>query len=253
MAGGFAAPDRGEFGALTGALQDAQRRLDELETPTGTSLSSLVAQVQEAIANIVTTVNAAIEENSYTRTQIDTRITDKVATPGDIAPEDVTATGNVSGVDVTASGAVAAAGNITGASGTFPGGLSSADAYGHLVTGGGSYRAAWVHESGFFGYAPSSREFKTDEMPARFAVEDVLKLQATFFRYFAATPYDQEQQPEILGAIVEDVEAAGFPWLVDRDADGKPFGLNHSIGWLIVLEGLRDLASRTIGNQGDSA
>jgi hypothetical protein len=259
MAGGFTAPDSDGYYAITRELQGLQRRLAELEAPTGTSINSLVQQVQQAIANIVTTVNAAIEENSYTKSQIDSRIADKVESPGDIAPVNVTATGDVSGValtatgDVTAGGAVAATGNVTGASGTFPAGLSSEDAYGRLVTGGGSYRAAWVHESGFFGYAPSSREFKTNIAPARFSIEDVLKLSASTFSYYAAVPYGQEYQPEILGAIVEDVDAAGFPWLVDRDADGNPFGLNHSIGWLVVLEGMRDLYSRTIGTEGGNA
>lgn len=82
-------------------FQSIQQRLAELERPTGTSINSLVAQVQEAIANINTTVNAAIATNSYTKTQIDS----KIASPGAIAPTDVTASGNVSvGGTTTATG-----------------------------------------------------------------------------------------------------------------------------------------------------
>ncbi len=81
MSGGFRSPPGDQYEAIVEALRGLGERLSELETPTGTSMNSLVDQVQLAIANINTTVNAAISANSYTKTQIDT----KIASPGAIA------------------------------------------------------------------------------------------------------------------------------------------------------------------------
>lgn len=89
MAGGYVAPSGGQLDVLADALKKLSDRLYELEAPTGTSMNSLVAQVQQAIADITTTVTAAITANSYTKTQIDTKDADRVAKAGDTMSGDL--------------------------------------------------------------------------------------------------------------------------------------------------------------------
>lgn len=91
MAGGYRAAEGDEYEVLSAALQALSARLSELEAPTGTSLNSLVAQVQQAIADINTTVIAAINSTSYDAATIDA----KIASPGTIAPVDVNASGSL--------------------------------------------------------------------------------------------------------------------------------------------------------------
>ncbi|AAT88385.1 hypothetical protein ATY41_04010 [Leifsonia xyli subsp. xyli] len=85
MAQGYKAPRDG-MDALTGALSDQRERLRELERPTGTSIGSLVQQVQQTLANIVGQVNTIatrwMAANAYTRAQVDSQ----VASPGAINP-----------------------------------------------------------------------------------------------------------------------------------------------------------------------
>ncbi|MDJ0323391.1 hypothetical protein QMG61_06395, partial [Cryobacterium sp. PH31-AA6] len=72
MAGGY--PQGGtEIQKFLRNFDDIFRRLRELETPTGTQTSSLVRQVQSALANINATVTAAITALSYTRAEIDSK------------------------------------------------------------------------------------------------------------------------------------------------------------------------------------
>lgn len=107
MAGGYTSTTPGDLGWLIDELREIQRRLRELETPTGTSMNSLVAQVQAAIANIDTTVSASIAANSYTKAEIDSRdaavtatANTKVAKSGDTMTGDLflpNATAAVSG------------------------------------------------------------------------------------------------------------------------------------------------------------
>lgn len=196
-------------------IRDLSDRIDSLANPTGTEAYQAVAKLQALVDDIQQQLDEYLANDAYTKAQVDAL----VASPGDISPGNVTTSGI----------------------GVFNGGLYSTDAYNWLVTGGGAYRATWTHESGHLGYAPSSRRFKTGERPARFPIEQVLKLQGVFFRYLARPPYAQEKQREELGLIAEDVEAAGFPWLVDRDVEGRPFGVRIDLLVIIVLEGMRDL------------
>lgn len=217
MSGGYQRPAGDGLGPLIRELEGIKRRLSELEIPTGTSMNSLVAQVQEAIAAIGTTVNAWLEANSYTASEIDA----KIASPGDIAPGNVTASGEV-----------------TGNQGTFASGLSSPGAYNTLVTGGGAYRATWQHETGYYGYAPSSRRFKTDIesfVPDAATIEALKSLRVVMFRYYARPPYDQAQQPQVYGLIAEEVHDLGLTWLVDYDEDGLPFGVRYDMLSLAML------------------
>lgn len=226
MGNRYPAPPGDGLGPLIRELDKLKLRLSELEIPTGTSMNSLVAQVQEAIANINATVTAAIAANSYTKTQIDS----KIASPGNISPGNVSASGTVSG----------------NYGGDFPAGLRSTGAYNTLVTGGGAYVAAWIHNDGRVGYAPSSRRFKTGFDPVVLTIERVLELQGFYFQYLAAVPYDQAQQRVMIGLLAEDTHDAGFPFLVDYDDDGEPFGIRADLLAVVVLEGMRDFYAKFI-------
>lgn len=219
-------PPSERFGRQNAEREQQRRDVDDALRIDGSQFIRLYEKMQALIANLQTTVTNLVTSLTYTRAQVDARI----ASPGNISP-----------------GHVIASGNVSANAGSFPAGLSSVDVYNHLVTGGGAYRATWVHETGFLGYAPSSRRFKTNERPARFTVEQVLQIQGVIFQYYATPPYAQELQRDVLGAIAEDVEAAGFPWLVDYDEDGRPFGLNNEAAWVVILEGMRDLYARTLG------
>ncbi|WP_350347271.1 hypothetical protein ABIQ69_11580 [Agromyces sp. G08B096] len=170
----------------------------------------------------------------------------------------ISASGNVQGGGLISTGSASVAGTLSAggistgnlsASGTvsgnyggdFPAGLRSTGAYNTLVTGGGAYVAAWIHSDGRVGYAPSSRRFKTGFVPVVLTIEKVLELQGFYFQYLAAVPYDQAQQRWVIGLLAEDTHNAGFPFLVDYDEDGEPFGIRADLLAVVVLEGLRDL------------
>ncbi|OZB82114.1 MAG: hypothetical protein B7X41_16350, partial [Microbacterium sp. 14-71-5] len=109
MGNGYDSPSQGQFGDLVAELHRLAERIAELETPTGTSVNSLVDQVQEAIANIDTTVTASIAANSYTKSQIDS----KIASPGAITPTTVAASSDVSTAgNLSVTGTTTSAGDI---------------------------------------------------------------------------------------------------------------------------------------------
>ena len=206
MGSGYSTPAQGELGALIRELQSIQRRLDELETPTGTSVNSLVAQVQQAIANITATVTAAIDLNSYTKAEIDA----KVASPGAITPTSVTASG-----DVTASGNVSVGGQ-----------LLDPDAVSFVITGG--RYATWIETAtGRFGNTSSSRRYKQDIVPFVFHyIAEVRKRDDPTFEGYVGPDYVVALE---YGLMAEDLHAAGLtPW-VYYDAAGQPDSVNYTM------------------------
>lgn len=222
--------DMDRVGYELGALKT---RIDELAAPSGTALYQTVAKLKALVEDIQQQLDDYIANSAYTKAQVDA----KVAAPGAIAPTTVTASGAIVGA------------SHSGGSGTFPSGVFSTDSYNRLVTGGGSYRALWVHQDGSYGYAPSSKRFKTAGAPFAVTVEQALELQAVIFQYLVTPPY---ATADVLGLFAEDVEAAGFGWLIDYDEDGQPFGVRYDLVALIVLEGMRDLYHR-VELKGESA
>lgn len=182
MAGGYVSPSQGDYGWLVDELQRIQMRLAEVETPTGTSMNSLVAQVQEAIANINTTVNAAISANSYTKTQID----NLVANP----PAGSNVTGNVS-----ASGQVSSNGAP----------FKSQPSYNYTVAT--SYFSLWIDGVTYqIGLSPSSELVKTDIVPMTDGLERVMALRPIRGRYL----WDAAETPPKVFLLAEEVRSAGF-------------------------------------------
>lgn len=203
-----------ELADLLDELALIERRLDTLERPSGEQLAQVVAELTALVNDIQSELDDYIANGTYNKAQIDA----KVASPGNIAPGNVTASG----------------------AGSFPAGVRSTGAYNELLTGGGAYVAAWIHVDGRFGYVPSSRRFKTGFKPIVLTIERVLELQGFYFQYLAAVPYSQEAQRVMMGLLAEDTHDAGFTWLVDYDEDGKPYGIRGDMLAVVVLEGMRD-------------
>lgn len=232
MAGGYISTPGDQYGVLVDALRRLSERLSELEMPTGTSVNSLVDQVQQAIADIGTTIDAWLVANSYTKAQIDSL----VASPGDIAPGHVTASG-----DVTAAGSVSAGGDLTSA--------GQLDVAGPIFSPHGratpvvtSYVSAWLNVDGRIGATASTRASKTDLEPLPLELaEGLLSVEPHIGRYI----WDDPESPLKVFLIAEDVAAAGFGTdVVPQTPEGEPFTINYSQLVVPLLAIVRDQEAR---------
>ncbi|MGG7510963.1 hypothetical protein [Plantibacter sp. YIM 135249] len=216
----YSAPDIGPFDHVNRAKDASDAAQKELQRPAGGQWASLFLQVQTALANITSTVTAAIASLSYTKSEIDGRI----ASPGAISPSTVSASGSVSG-----------------STGTFNGGVFSTDARNFVVVT--NYAASWIDVNGHFGISPSSRRFKQDietwspDLALLFS-----KLRAVRFRYNISDqpigldahgnpilgPHpDPGLGPLQYGFIAEELVEAGLEQFTFKDADGLVMGINY--------------------------
>lgn len=209
-------------------IRELKDRIETLAAPSGTMAYRAVEKLTLLVADIQNQLDDYIANGTYNKAQIDA----KIASPGNISPGNVTASGTVS----------------ANYGGDFPAGLRSTGAYNTNVTGGGAYVACWIHNDGRVGFAPSSRRFKTNIKAPEFTLDDVLKLQGFFFEYWAAPPYAQESQRRNFGPMAEDAHDAGFDFLVDYDDEGKPFGIRPDALAAVAFEGLRLLVAEVRGN-----
>jgi len=200
MAGAYVAPPGDQLGALLNQLAAIKRRLSVLERPTGTQLSSLVAQVQAALANIAATVAAEIAANSLTTSEIEAL----VAAPGNISPGNVIAAGQV---------------QSNGAP------LKSLPSHNYTVSSG--YVATWTDGDGTIGTSPSTGTVKKDlaEMTADDA-RNLLSLTPYWGRYV----WDDADSPLKVFFLAEDVRAAGFGPDVAPTVVGEPLQLVNPDG-----------------------
>lgn len=220
MSGGYVAPAGGGLGPVIREFEEQARRLREAETASGTSMNSLVDQVQAALADIHDTVVAEVAAVSYTQAQIN----NLVANPGAIAP-----------TTVSASGAVTAAGdmNVTGP-------IYSPHGRANPVVN--NYVSAWLNVDGRIGATASTRSVKTDlePLPAELA-QALLTVEPLLGRYV----WDAPDSPLKVFLIAEDMKAAGFgPDVVPRDPDGEPFTINYSQLVVPLLAIVRDQEAR---------
>ncbi|BDI23538.1 tail fiber domain-containing protein [Herbiconiux sp. L3-i23] len=205
------------LGWLQREIGETRRRLDELERPSGTSVASLYAQVQAALANITSTVQAAIAANSMTTAQIQAL----VASPGAISPASVNASGDV---------------RVGGA-------LRAPQVPVTILTQ--AYFATYATTvDGKLGHVPSSRRFKQDIAPASAPLDAVLALQLMTFRYIAAVDELGDDADVEWGLIAEDVHDLGLHWLVSYDADGLPVGVRFERLALALLPVIQDHETR---------
>jgi hypothetical protein len=217
VSGGYPSGSNDPNAVLIEQIADLRRHIAELARPTGTSVASLVAQVQAALANIDATVQAAIQENSYTRAQIDS----KVASPGDISPGNVTSSGT----------------------GVFPVGVKSLGVYNLLLTH--AYRVQYITgDDGSMGYVPSSRRFKQDIVTAPDVKEAALAIRVVNFRYIQAVQDLGDEAAVEWGVIAEELHDLGLTWAVDYDDEGLPFGVKYERLMLAVIPVMQDHEDR---------
>lgn len=200
MGGGYSPPSGDGSAPVVKAIADTRRQLRDVQRPPGDRLISLLKQVQQTLANIVSQVNtvatAWMVANSYTKAQIDS----KIASPGAITPTNVTASGTVSSAGAFVS----------------PGSRAT------IVTVG--FVNAYLDGSGVLGYQPSTRSVKKDLEPIPESYQDAL---------MAVTPqvgryvWDDDDSPLKMFLIAEDVQEAGFgPDVVPLDEDGNAATVN---------------------------
>lgn len=248
MAGGYGQGSSDPVQAFADQFRQIWSALHDLQRPTGTSIASLVAQVQAALANINASVTAAIEANSYTKTQIDT----KVASPGDIAPGNVTAAGQVQ---------------------SNGGPLKSLPSHNYNMSVG-NWVAGWIDGDGTLGTSASSILMKT--ALTRMTADDVAKL-LSIPAYWGRYVWDAPDAPLKVFVLAEDVQAAGFGPDVAPTAledmlltmpDGSPilgddgeqcvipagsaWTVNYSQLVVPLLAGYQDLAARVAALEGGS-
>jgi hypothetical protein len=223
MAGGYPVKSDAPLGPLLDQLASIQRQLNELAQPTGTSMSSLVNQVNVALQNIDQTVQAAISQYSYTKAQVNAL----VASPGNIAPANVTANGNVQ-----------AAGQVISAIA-----LNSPGSRNYLVTT--SYVAGWINGDGTLGTSPSGRAVKRDL--AAMVPDEVTRL-------LALTPYhgrfiwDDDDAPLKTFLVAEDLVAADLgddlvATVQDEELGEVPV-INYPLLVVPLLAAVQQLAAR---------
>lgn len=189
MSGGIRPVPEDDFARLVGDIDRIKWDVQQLQMPTGTQIFEAKAKLEQALDDIGTYVDAYLASGFTTGS--------------------MHATGNVTVDGMT----------------TSTGGLNSVDVFNRLVTGSGAFRTVSVNVLGAIGQTVSSMKYKQDITPAVIPRETLRALRLVFFRYIARAPFDQEQQPWLLGLIAEEVHALGLTWLVVYDDNGEPEAL----------------------------
>lgn len=191
---------------LADRLLAVEQALRTLQRPTGTSVGSLVDQVQAALANINATVTAAINANSYDKPTIDAKDAATLASAQ-------TYTTNALTAGFTSSGGVNAAD------------LYARNAPGFNITGT-RVSGWWESATGRAGTASSSERFKSDiEEVGLDHLRAILGVQVVHFSYTDEIrkrddpTFDGYVGPDYhvgvnIGAIAEQLHAAGLWELV---------------------------------------
>jgi hypothetical protein len=188
-----------------------EEQLRTLQQPTGTSVGSLVNQVQQALINITATVNAKVVE--------------------------FLSSGFSTGGNVTATGNVTAAGTVSGVAA-----LKSAGAAGtNLGSVSGNRQTVWqIYDGanvGLYGYAPSSITTKTNLEQVPYSAESFLRCAAYLYEYKDQVAmrhdpnseyYDPEYQiPQEVGYMAEHLIENGLKQFVTI-RDEQPIGIDYA-------------------------
>lgn len=184
MGGGYRPPAGDSVQPITDAITETRRQLREVQRPSAVQLQELLQQVQATLANIQSQVDQVAADwmtaNGYTRTQVDS----KIASPGDISPGNVTASGQV----------VSAAA------------LKSPGSHDYIVAT--NYVAGWINGDGTLGTSPSTKDVKKDLQAM--TPQDVFNRLNTLTAYWGRYEWDDETTPLKVFLLAEDVKAAGF-------------------------------------------
>ena len=213
-------------------IRDLQRQLTELARPSGTSIGSLVDQVQAKLADLETTVIAA---------------TDSYLSSGTVNMTNISASGSI-----TASGSVTASSQVNAV-----GSLRSVGAFNTDITVyPGARQTVWQNNNGIFGYAPSTEVKKTNIRSVPFTAENVRACTPSMFAYITQLEirdnpdnefYDPEYEvPDEAGLFAEDLIRNGLESFVIYDSDGvTPAGVDYAgFGAVANLVAVRDLHER---------
>jgi hypothetical protein len=119
----------------------------------------------------------------------------------------------------------------------FNGQMFSSTTYNQTNTG----RAMFIASNGLFGIGASSRRFKENIVDAEIDVDSVLKLPVRKFRYKKS--FD-ENQPEDIGVIAEELVELGLTDFVYFDADGVPDGVAYEKLALALIPVVRQQSER---------
>ena len=204
-----------QLGEIRQRLADIDRRLRQLEAPTGTELNRVLQQVIEIVDNIDTIVSDSILRTSYDAATID---------------------GKISTVQTSANNAQTAADNANAnANGREPafsilspskGGSGTSNAYNNVFTQG-SWRAQWVLDSGVMGTSQSTRRVKQDFADPGITVAQLRQPQWTLFRYIEDVALNGDNATWRIGMVAEDLDDAGLGMFVTHDKDGLPYGIDY--------------------------
>jgi hypothetical protein len=234
MGRGYRAGIGDSWAPVTKVLQKQDRRLAGVERASGTSLSSLVQQVQTALANITTTVTNAINTLSYTKSEIDSRVANPPA--GSAVTGNVSATGNVTATGgVSAGGTVAAGTDVTAAGNISTPGILTALASRTLVLASG-YAGAWIDINGRLGISPSSRRYKSGIRTWQPDIVRLLEVRAVLYRMDPELFGTEPDTPLEVGLIAEELFDAGFPEFVFLDAENNVQGIHYDRLTAALLE-----------------
>lgn len=191
-----------ELGEFRDLIKQLQRRLDELEKPTGTQLSRIVEEVRSLVADLDTRVQTYITLYSMTRAEIIGLTWLGIVPPG-------------------------------------KGGTGTANAPNNTFTSGGPWNMIYGKtSSGELGHAPSNRRYKQDihdaftpESPLLGVAEPdpvgLLGFPVQAFRYIDDVSERGGEAIQQYGFIAEDLADAGFePWL-QYDHDDEVVGVAY--------------------------
>jgi hypothetical protein len=224
-------PESERFGTTKRRIGNLERETEDLSRFDGAQylklyekMLALIANLQETVTNLVNTLVPAL---TYTREEVDT----KVASPGDIAPNDVNASGNVGAATVTSAGTVSAGGELSGASITTPGATyigGGVRAPGVRATPISTFRTVVQDDDGNMGYSSSALRTKQDISAADMTEDEFLSIGPYWFRMKNDVEANGEAAAWHFGFIAEHIIAAGYPHFAFFDREtGAVEGLNY--------------------------
>lgn len=215
--GAFHEPGLGDL------IRDLQDQIDRLarrasSTPGSETLQQAVDQLTVLVNDLTAQVAAAIAANSYTQSQIDS----KIANP----PGNVTlAAGSLSAQGLSTSGSVTAGGNVSASGQVISTGIiRSPGTKSNTVTV--SYSAVYIDGSGNMGGNTSTRRSKTNIAPLEIDLDALLALNGYRFQRITDVLEMGEAAPWQAGFMAEEVEPVA-PLNVWHDEDGRVEGVRY--------------------------
>lgn len=214
-------PETERFGRQNAEREEQRRGLRDALRIDGSQFVRLYEKMQQLIADLETTVTNLVSANTYTKTQIDS----KIASPGSISPTNVSASGTVS----------------------VGGPFLNPDSATYNITG--PRLTLWVETAtGRHGNTASSRRYKMNERPADIDPLAVVSVAPRMFNYIAEIrkrddpDYEEYVGPDYLvadeiGLMAEDLHDAGLGHLVYyEEVDGSmvPAAVDY-VMWSVTL------------------